>query len=175
MVEKEATREKETELVVPIDPHGDDPVNDARRRKDKALKGRKVIKGKEIPFSMSRMAIHRNYAREWTEDLCNNNWVIFVHDIRTHSGKHVHQGGLVLFVIKGKGYTVVDKRRFDWGEGDLICLPVKKGGVEHQHFNLERTPSRWCAFIFKPQWDLIGRIHEMRESNPFWKETSQTK
>lgn len=175
MVEKEVTREKEADLVVPIDPYGDYPIKDARRRKDKALKGRKVIKGKEIPFNMSRMAIHRNYAKEWIEDLCNDNWNIFVQDIRTHSGKHVHQGGLVLFVLKGKGYTVVDGHRFDWEEGDLICLPVKKGGVEHQHFNLTEEPSRWCAFIFSPQWNLIGRIHEMKEFNPFWREPSQTK
>lgn len=171
MVEKEATKEKEADMVVPVDPHGDDPIIIARKRKEKALKGRKLIKGKEIPFNMSSMGIRRNYAREWMDDLCIDNWVIFVHDVRTHSGKHTHQGGLAIFVLNGNGYTVVDGRRFDWAEGDLICLPIKKGGVEHQHFNLRDTPSRWCAFIFRPQWDLIGKIHEMRESNPYWKKS----
>ena len=32
--------EKEADLVVPVDPHGDDPIKIAMRRKDKALKGR---------------------------------------------------------------------------------------------------------------------------------------
>lgn len=170
MVEKEAQREREAETVVPIDPHGDDPLINAKKRKEMALKGRKVLKAKEIPFTMSRNGIRRVYSREWVEGLTNNNWNIFVHDIRTHSGKHVHQGGLTLFVLKGEGYTVVDGRRFDWREGDLICLPVKKDGVEHQHFNLMETPSRWCAFIYYPYGNMIGLIHEQKELIPFWKE-----
>lgn len=173
MVEKEALREKEAEQIVAVDPHGDDPIKDARRRKEKALRGRKLIKGRAIPWSQSSMGIRRNYAREWMEDLTNDNWNIFVHDIRTHSGKHVHQGGLVLFVIRGKGYTVVDGKRFDWGEGDLICLPIKKGGCEHQHFNLMNIPSRWCAFIFRPYWDINGKIHEMKEFSPAYKAATQ--
>lgn len=170
MVEKEAQKEKEAELVVPLDPDYNEPIRRAKLQTETARTGKKLIKGKAIPFTLSRMAIHRVYSRDWTKGLTNNNWNIFIHEIRTHSGKHTHQGGLTLFVLKGKGYTTVDGRRFDWQEGDLICLPVKQGGVEHQHFNIDNKPSRWLAFIYNVYHKMMGRQYDMKESNPYWKE-----
>src|SRR5690242_9499378 len=64
-----------------------------------------------------------------------NQWLVFQHDIHTHSGKHRHQGGLAIFVLEGEGYTEVDGVRIDWEAGDLILLPIKPDGCEHQHFN----------------------------------------
>src|SRR5439155_811034 len=75
-------------------------------------------------------------------------WNVFVQDIRVHSGKHRHQGGLVIYIMEGEGYSVVDGERHDWEAGDLLLLPVKKGGVEHQHFNKDDAhPAKWIAFI----------------------------
>lgn len=170
MVEKEAIKEKEAEQAIPIDPEYNKLKEFADGLKEKALKGKKLIKGKEIPFNMNRQAIHRVYSNEWRAGITNNNWNLFIHEIRTHSGKHRHQGGLNLFVLRGKGYTVVDGRRFDWTAGDLILLPIKKGGVEHQHFNMDDRPSRWFAFVYNRYNHMIGKIFEQKESNPFWKE-----
>ena len=40
------------------------------------------------------------------------------------------------------------EQRHDWEAGDLLLLPVKKGGVEHQHFNKDDAhPAKWIAFI----------------------------
>src|SRR5487761_1191896 len=33
---------------------------------------------------------------------------VFTHEIRTKSGRHRHQGGLVIYVVKGTGYTTVN-------------------------------------------------------------------
>lgn len=175
MVEKETQKEKEVELDIPLDLNYNRAENQAKEAKEIALKGKKLIKGKEIPFTLNRQAIHRMYSTDWAKGLTNNNWTAFIHEIRTHSGKHTHQGGLTLFVLKGKGYTVVDGRRFDWGEGDLICLPIKKGGTEHQHFNTDNQPSRWFAFIYSPYHDIMGRQYDMKENNPFWKEPPKDK
>lgn len=174
MVEKEAQKEKEAELDVSIDPDYNEPTRRAQLQTEAARTGKKLLKGKERPFTLSRMAIHKVYSRDWTQGLTNNNWNLFIHEVRTHSGKHRHQGGLTLFVLKGKGYTVVDGRRYDWNEGDLICLPVKKDGVEHQHFNIDNKPSRWFAFIYNPYHTMIGRMYDMRAMNPFWKEPPKT-
>ena len=173
MVEKEIQREKEVEAGVPVDPDYNTPIRIAKEQTDNARYGKKLIKGKSIPFLLSRMAIHRVYSRDWIKGLTNTNWNIFIHEVRSQSGKHVHQGGLTLFVIKGKGYTVVDGRRFDWEAGDLICLPVKQGGVEHQHFNADNKPSRWLAFIYNPYHKMIGRQYNQKEANPYWKEPPQ--
>lgn len=168
MTEKEILREKEVE-VLRLDPHYDNKLNIARDMREKALKGRKVIKGKEIPFIASRQGIARIYIDYYHNDVANSNWHIFVHEIRDHSGRHVHQGGLNIFVLKGEGYTTVDGVRHDWAAGDLIILPIKKGGVEHQHFNLDNRPSRWLAFIFTPYRNFLGYILRQTEDSPYWK------
>ena len=72
-------------------------------------------------------------------------WRVFTHSLINQSGKHRHQGGLVIYVIEGKGWSIVDDERVDWEAGDLLLLPIKKGGVTHQHFNAE--PGKDCHWI----------------------------
>ena len=40
---------------------------------------------------------------------------------------HRHQGGLALFVLDGRGHTIVNGVTHDWEAGDLILLPVAPG------------------------------------------------
>src|SRR5204863_5154071 len=85
-------------------------------------------------------------------DTVLDDWIVFVNDIQVHSGKHKHQGGLVIFILEGEGYSIVEGERHDWEAGDLLLLPFKGGGgVEHQHFNkYENKPAKWIAFISSP-------------------------
>ena len=104
--------------------------------RERSLTGKIVIKGSERPFQQGRQALLRYYnSREVYTDTALKDCSVFVNDIRRHSGKHRHQGGLAIFVLEGEGYTVVDGERIDWEAGDLILLPIKPGGCEHQHFN----------------------------------------
>jgi hypothetical protein len=98
-------------------------------------------------------------------------WLVFINDVRTHSGKHRHQGGLVIYVIEGKGYSIVDGERKDWESGDLLLLPLKRGGVEHQHFNTEADkPCRWVAFIYLPLMDEVAMEMTQIAVSPDFKE-----
>ena len=97
-------------------------------------------------------------------------WRVFIHTIATKSGKHAHQGGLVIFVIEGKGYSIVDGERWDWEKGDLVLLPLQPGGVEHQHFNLDDKPSVWAAFINVPIQEHLASDLQQRETSPDFKE-----
>jgi mannose-6-phosphate isomerase-like protein (cupin superfamily) len=107
-----------------------------------------VIKPSDREYQQTRQGRIMYYLNAQAyKDTPLHDWRVFVHDIKTHSGKHRHQGGFVIYVIEGKGYSVVDGERVDWGPGDLLLLPIKPGGVEHQHFNLEEgKPCRWIAF-----------------------------
>jgi quercetin dioxygenase-like cupin family protein len=142
-----------------------------QRAKERVAKGRVVIREREAPWEQGRQGriqhyIHRN---NWPE-IAAPGWTSFVHDIRRHSGKHRHQGGIGLFVIEGKGYTVVNERRFDWDKGDLILLPVQAGGCVHQHFNEAGTESaKWLSLI--PSWAKEPLAQEIvqREVSPDWK------
>jgi gentisate 1,2-dioxygenase len=95
---------------------------------------------------------------------------VFSHDLKTQSGKHRHQGGLVIYVITGKGYSVVDGERVDWQAGDLLLLPIKPGGVEHQHFNLQPgADCRWIAFSYMPFFDHVASEFTQTENSPLFK------
>jgi quercetin dioxygenase-like cupin family protein len=99
-------------------------------------------------------------------------WRVFIHDIKTRSGKHRHQGGLVIYVLEGKGYSIVDGERYDWAKGDLVLLPMKPGGVEHQHFNgePEKRPAKWVAFINLPIHEHVASDLQQVENSPEFKE-----
>jgi mannose-6-phosphate isomerase-like protein (cupin superfamily) len=99
-------------------------------------------------------------------------WRVFIHDIKTRSGKHTHQGGLVIYVLEGKGYSVVDGERKDWEKGDLVLLPMKPEGVEHQHFNADPSkPALWAAFIHIPIQEYLASDLKQNEPSPDFKES----
>jgi len=132
--------------------------------------GKVVIHGIDVPWEQSRQGLlkfiltHLNWHEVGTPG-----WLIFVQDIKRHSGKHRHQGGLGIFVLEGVGYTIVNGVRHDWEAGDLIVLPVMARGCEHQHFNLEPgKPCLWCAFIYDPFREALGSSIEQKEVHPDW-------
>jgi hypothetical protein len=140
-------------------------------RRQRAKDGRIVIKASDAMWEQNRQGRIGYYLHELVKDSALQDWRVFAHDIHTHSGRHTHQGGLVLYVTRGSGYTVVNGVRDDWSEGDLIVLPVLPGGCEHQHFNDDPDQSsEWFAFIFVPLQYATGALFEQRENSPNWKE-----
>ncbi len=127
-----------------------------------------VVRRSDRAEEMTRQGRLRYYLNRTTlDDTVLKDWNVFTHELRTRSGKHRHQGGLAIYVIEGKGYTVVEGRRQDWESGDLVLLPIQPGGVEHQHFNLNGdAPSRWIAYIYKPFHDEVAHGMEQREESP---------
>ncbi|MBI4333259.1 MAG: hypothetical protein HY673_18500 [Chloroflexi bacterium] len=121
----------------------------AERMQQKA-EGKIIIKGNDISYEQNRQGVikfllHRT---DW-DKVSTPGWHIFINHIQVHSGKHVHQGGLSIFVLDAEGYTVVDGVRYDWEAGDLIVLPVKPGGIEHQHFNKDPDGPTGVARLLK--------------------------
>lgn len=165
--EKEST--KEVELIgkekLPRDTFVDEYKRYVKEVQENSYNGKKLIRGKELPWIQNPNGIIRRYVHPLMKGYALDTIYLFVHEVRTHSGKHVHQGGLGLFVLGGKGYTVVDGVRHDWGVGDLILLPVKQGGVEHQHFNIDNKPSRWLAFI-PTLTHYVGEKMDQKELHP---------
>ena len=74
----------------------------------------------------------------------------------SHSGKQRTQGGILHYVLKGKGYTVLDGVRHDWEAGDAIVFPFKWNGVEYQHFNVDTSEPLLMIATMLNQLDIIG-------------------
>lgn len=135
----------------------------------RATEGTVVIKGKEQPWRQGRQGLAKWFLNPMRQDTALNGWMLFVHDIRSHSGRHVHQGGLALYIMEGTGWTTVDGVRHDWEEGDLVLLPLKAEGVEHQHFNANPgTPCKWLAMIYTHFYEALCCQHEQKELSPDW-------
>ncbi len=135
---------------------------------EQQMSGKVVIHEEDREYVQSRQAKVKYYLQPLVfRDTPLRDFMIFKNEIRSHSGKHRHQGGVVIFCLEGKGYSVVDGKRYDWGKGDLILLPYKPGGVEHQHFNLDPGKAcEWIAFIYLPYWDLLAGDYEQKEVHP---------
>ncbi|MBI4330523.1 MAG: cupin domain-containing protein [Chloroflexi bacterium] len=168
MTERLLEKKKEPEPREALGDISTRAINELLRQK---AEGQVVIRGKEHSFEQSRQAwgkflLHR---KDW-DKVGTPGWHIFITRTQKHSGKHIHQGGLALFVLEGEGYTVVDGERYDWEEGDLVVLPVKPGGVEHQHFNkFPDRPAEWIAFIYHVMGDVVSVGKHQVETHPNWK------
>jgi quercetin dioxygenase-like cupin family protein len=125
---------------------------------ERQLMGRVVLRLEDCPQEQTRQGLLRPYLDPFLiPDTPLQHWAVFTHEIHTKSGKHKHQGGLVIYVISGTGYSVIDGERVDWEKGDLVLLPLQREGVEHQHFNSDPAhPALWIAFIHFPIRDYVA-------------------
>ncbi len=168
MVERELQRTKEAEAKG--DPYYEYGFTMSDLWLDRALTGQVVIKGKDVPWLQGRQAKVRHLLHPLKQEAAVTGWMFFLQDIRSHSGKHRHQGGLAIYIIEGKGWTTVDDVRHDWEEGDLILLPIKPQGVVHQHFNANPgTPCKWLAMIYHHFYPALCCEHEQKEVHPEYK------
>ncbi len=139
--------------------------------RERALTGKIVIRARDIPWRQNRQALVKTFlSSHGVVETAATNWICFIHDVKVHSGKHRHQGGIQLFILEGEGSTTVDGDKFDWEKWDLVILPVKPHGCEHQHFN--KTPgksAKWMAFQYDPFNKPLGRMFEQVENSPDWK------
>lgn len=165
MRERERSRERDDYGRI-LEFHSDD-----RKR---SFTGEVVVRGKEQPWKQTRQGLSRRYMTPscyWgeTPTTALDDWNIFILDVKRHSGMHKHQGGLVIYIIEGEGYSLVDGHRHDWQAGDLMLLPMKPGGVEHQHFNKhEGQPARWIAFVSAQLFQWSASDFVQLKEHPDW-------
>jgi len=120
-------------------------------------KGNLLVRGSDMSWEQNRMGKVCYYLNPEFERNALLDWTVFAQDIRLHTGKHKHQGGLIIYVTDGEGYTICDGTRYDWQADDLILFPVKPGGVEHQHFNTKSGAGcRWIVMFYWPWWEQVA-------------------
>jgi hypothetical protein len=135
--------------------------------RERARTGRIVLK--RGPWKRTRQGRLSYYLSEEIEDAALQDWRVFAHEIRSHSGQHTHQGGIVLYVTRGSGYTICNGKKERWKEGDLLLLPIQPGGVEHQHFSDDPDkPSEWVAFRYIPWQHATGASFDQNQNSPDW-------
>ena len=64
--------------------------------------------------------------------------------------KHRHPGEALLYIVEGRGYSVIDDVRYEWGTGDGAIVNQY---VWHQHFN--SSPDDVATVIRMHMWESV--------------------
>lgn len=103
-----------------------------RKAKGNAVIERDKLAAELTPFGLLRWYLHP----QLTEP---NTRAIYFCELEipsgSRSGRIRHQGGIVHFVVEGRGYTDLDGTIHEWERRDLIGIPPRPLGVEFQHVN----------------------------------------
>ncbi|MFQ5683535.1 MAG: cupin domain-containing protein [Candidatus Binatia bacterium] len=117
-----------------------------------------LVKGKDLPWERNRHGKMKWYLHPGLDDRAMRSLLVFMQEIPPggRTGKQKHQGGLTHYIIEGRGYTMLNDEKHEWGPGDCVVFPILSHGVEYQHFNSD--PKRPVIFIAaQPDlFDIIG-------------------
>jgi len=107
------------------------------RDRERKKGGVAIVKGKELPWEINCQGRMRWYLHPDIDDTVNNSMMIYVQEIPPggQSGRIRFQGGQVIYIISGRGYTLLDGVKHHWKSGDIVQLPLRPDGVIFQHFN----------------------------------------
>ncbi len=123
------------------------------RQREQRKNGLQVIKESELPLENNRQGLMRWYMHPAITDTVLSTLFFFQQEIPpgSRSGKMKFQGGQVMLILEGKGYTLIDGVKHAWEAGDILNLPARSNGIIIQHFNTdtEKTAKFVAA---EPNW-----------------------
>jgi gentisate 1,2-dioxygenase len=118
------------------------------RQRDERRDGLQVVKEGELPLEVNRQGLMRWYLHPDIHDTVLSTLVFFQQEIPpgSRSGRLQFQGGQVIMILEGRGYTTVDGVRHAWEAGDVLNLPLRPDGIIVQHFNTDlEKPAKFVA------------------------------
>lgn len=110
------------------------------QQREQLKTARPVVRFKEIPWEWNKQGKMKWYLHPSIKDTAHKAIMVYVQEIPpgSRSGKIKHQGGNGFYIWKGRGYSIINEKRYDWEEEDLLILPIDKDkGVTYQHFNAD--------------------------------------
>jgi len=76
-----------------------------------------------------------------------------------------------MFVLQGRGHTLVNGRKFEWEKGDILFVPLF---AWHQHVNTGRETVRYARMSTAPLYHYLGVYREERlDPPPSWERADQ--
>jgi gentisate 1,2-dioxygenase len=119
--------------------------------------GLQVVKGSELPLESNPLGLIQWYLHPTKRDTVLSTHIFYRQEIPpdSRSGKLHCQGGQVMFILEGKGRTVIDGVEHRWEAGDVLNLPLKRDGIVIQHFNADATKR---ALFLSTEVNLTGCV-----------------
>jgi quercetin dioxygenase-like cupin family protein len=92
---------------------------------------------------------------------------IFEETPHSSSHKHTHTEAM-LYVLEGRGYSLIDGKRYDWEEGDAVHVPPRM--TEHEHFNDSDARTRTLRiefgirYFYEALWTGYEKVQDRGEA-----------
>ena len=107
-----------------------------------------VVKRSELPVETNRQGLMRWYLHPAIKDTILSTLMFFEQEIPpgSRSGRLKFQGGQVMYILEGKGHTLIDGVKHPWSTGCVVNMPLKRDGIVVQHVNDDPDkPARFVA------------------------------
>jgi len=118
------------------------------------LKGAlQVVRGDELPQEVNAQGLMRWYLHPAIKDTVLQTFIFFEQEIPpgSRTGRMRFQGGQVIIILEGSGYTMLDGVKHSWSKDDVLNLPIRGPGIVVQHFNTD--PKKLAKFVaVEPNW-----------------------
>jgi gentisate 1,2-dioxygenase len=117
------------------------------RQRQHQRQGAWLIKGRDLPWENNRQGKMKWFLHPALDNTSIRSMIVFEQEIPPggRSGAQKTPGGSVLYILEGKGYTLLDGERHDWQAEDLVNIPIRAQGVVVQHVNTD--PRRRVRFV----------------------------
>ena len=118
------------------------------RQREQQGKGAWLIKGRDLPWEINRQGKMKWFLHPAIDNTAIRSMIVFEQEIAPggRSGAQKTPGGSVMYILQGKGYTLLDGVRHDWQAEDLVNIPIRAQGVVVQHVNTDpRRPVRFVS------------------------------
>ena len=112
-----------------------------------------VVRLAELPLESNSQGLMRWYLHPAILDTVLSTLAIYRQEIPpgSRSGRLKFQGGQVMLILEGQGYTLIDGVKHPWKAGDAVNLPLRADGIIVQHFNTD--PDKPAKFVAaEPNW-----------------------
>src|SRR3954453_17632057 len=117
------------------------------RQRDARKTAVQVVRLSELPLENNQQGLMRWYLHPSITDTILSTLAIYRQEIPpgSRSGRLKFQGGQIMFIVEGRGHTMLDGVKHAWEAGDVLNLPARRDGIIVQHFNDD--PEKLGAFL----------------------------
>jgi hypothetical protein len=123
------------------------------QQREQLKSGIQSVRGADLPLENNSQGLMRWYLHPDIKDTVLSTFLFFKQEIPpgSRSGRLRFQGGQAIFILEGKGHTLIDGVKYAWEAGDVVNLPIKTEGIVVQHINDD--PHEWARFLaVEPNW-----------------------
>ena len=123
------------------------------QQRERAKTAVQVVRGDELPQENNQLGLLKWYAHPKIDDTILSTLMFFEQELppRSRSGRLKFQGGQVMYILAGTGYTTIDGVKHPWKTGDVLNLPIRRDGIVVQHVNDDDTTT--AKFLAcEPNW-----------------------